>query len=77
MRENGMFDTDVKEQNCLACIFYRLTDVAVGNCKEDKTLRPNYPVKNPQECCDKWQDAGQQYYIRLGWLKNKKKELQA
>lgn len=72
-----MYDTDVKEQNCLACTFYRLTDLTTGACKEDKSLRPDYPVMKPEDSCVKWQDAGQQYYIRLGWLKNKKKDSQA
>lgn len=71
-----MFDTDLKEQNCLACTHFRLTDMVVGTCKQDRTVKPNYPVKKHEETCGKWQDAGQQYYIRLGWLKNKKQESQ-
>lgn len=67
-----MFDKDIKEHNCLACTFFRLTDTETGSCKVDKSLRPDYPLKKPEESCELWQDAGQQYYIRLGWLKNKK-----
>lgn len=70
-----MYDKDVKEQSCLACKFFRLIDVTSGVCKEDKSVRPDYPVKKSEDSCPKWHDAGQQYHIRLGWLKNKKNEL--
>jgi len=69
-----MYDKDIKEHNCLACSFFRLKDTEAGVCKVDKDVRPHYPVKKPVESCTKWQDAGQQYHIRLGWLKNKKNE---
>jgi hypothetical protein len=40
-----------------------------GVCRVDRELAPDYPHKDIEESCDRWHDCGQQYYIRLGWLK--------
>lgn len=59
------------QQSCLSCKFFRPTDVLHGKCRVDKeTLGPgDYPVKRHGDICPSWQDTGQQYYIRCGWVK--------
>lgn len=55
---------------CLSCKFFRLTEVDTGICrvvKRDKV--EEYPVKNNNDTCEMWKNCGQQYYIRLGWIK--------
>ncbi len=59
---------------CLNCSFYKLEDIYSGLCRVDKEKKPAYPMKLHKDVCDKWVDAGQQYYIRKGWVKNKEKE---
>jgi len=37
---------------------------------DKETLGPgDYPVKRHGDICPSWQDTGQQYYIRCGWVK--------
>jgi len=45
-----------------------LDDPQSGVCRVDKNV-DNYPMKRTDENCELWQDAGQQYYIRTGWIK--------
>ena len=56
-------------KNCLSCKYFRLETVDAGICRVLKNIDKNYPVKNQTDDCVKWQDCGQQYYIRLGWIK--------
>jgi hypothetical protein len=59
----------VKEQ-CLSCKFYQLQEINSGLCRVDKGGGAgNYPSKRPADLCPRWQDSGQQYFIRLGWIK--------
>jgi hypothetical protein len=58
----------VKKKHCLNCKFFRLRNAETGLCRVDKSLDP-YPEREIAYCCERWQDCGQQYYIRLGWLK--------
>ena len=60
------------QEQCLSCKFFRLKDVQTGICRINKKLDPVCPAKQIEDCCDKWKNCGQQYFIRLGWLKNKK-----
>jgi hypothetical protein len=51
-----------------------MDDIYSGICRKIKgrnSIRP--AVKNGDSCCD-WQDAGPQYHIRMGWIKNQKKK---
>jgi hypothetical protein len=65
-------------QICMSCKFFKIEDVFSGCCKEpskksgdDKnTLR--YVKKD--DSCEQWHDCGQQYYIRLGWIKAQQKQ---
>lgn len=59
----------VKEQ-CLSCKFYQLQETDIGLCRVDKGGKVGeYPSKHPTEHCPKWRDGGQQYFIRVGWIK--------
>lgn len=59
---------------CLSCKHYRPTDEVQGKCRVDKgNIDPSvYPVMNHEDGCDLWKDAGQQYHIRVGWIRNLK-----
>lgn len=59
---------------CLNCKFYRLEDRQSGRCRVDRgSIDPRaYPLMLHEDRCDRWQDAGQNYYIRRGWLKVQK-----
>lgn len=54
---------------CLSCKYFRLETVDAGICRVMKDSDKNYPVKQQTDDCVKWLDCGQQYYIRLGWVK--------
>ncbi len=59
-----------KKKNCLSCKYFRLEDSSSGVCRVDKSVE-QYPIKNTEENCGEWVDSGQQYYIRLGWIKKR------
>lgn len=54
---------------CLSCKKFRPTTIENGLCRLDKSKYPNYPLTGHYNTCDHWNTAGQQYYIRSGWLK--------
>lgn len=56
-------------KNCLSCKYFRLETVDAGICRVMKNSDKNYPSKNQTDDCVEWKDCGQQYYIRLGWIK--------
>ena len=58
---------------CLSCKFFRLENVEMGLCRVDKDSDKKYPKKQANDHCARWQNCGQQYYIRLGWIKAKDK----
>ncbi len=58
----------VPKKICLDCRNFSLQTVATGVCKVVKGL-PAYPVKATEDSCARWLDCGQQYYIRIGWIK--------
>ena len=59
------------ERMCLSCTHYRPTDETVGRCRLNRgKIEPSaYPVMTHQDCCDSWQDVGQAYHIRVGWIR--------
>lgn len=59
---------------CLSCKFFRLEDVASGICRVEKVEGGAYPKKPKDDCCGRWRDSGQQYYIRVGWIKGREAE---
>lgn len=60
------------EKICLRCRHYRPVDVSTGKCRLERgVIEPAaYPQMKHEDSCASWKDAGQQYYIRLGWVKN-------
>ena len=58
----------LEKRICLSCRKFRLEDPQSGVCRVDKSV-DRYPMKRTEDSCDKWEDAGQQYYIRTGWIK--------
>ena len=66
------------EKICLSCKYFRVQNETTGRCRvmkaktgDRKPVRPEVAVEG---CCEKWQDAGQDYHIRLGWLKVRKEK---
>lgn len=65
--------------NCINCKFYKVKDAITGYCrvliKETDDKKAEQPMVRDLGSCPKWIDCGQQYHIRLGWIKafNKKK----
>lgn len=58
---------------CMNCRHYKIVDALSGYCRA-KTGQG--PAKNElkemvrhDHTCPQWDDCGQHYYIRLGWLK--------
>ena len=62
------------EKICLSCKFFRVRDAATGICRvhiaETGDRNADKPAVATRDHCAKWQDSGQDYYIRLGWIKN-------
>ena len=66
----------LQERSCLNCKKFRLEDAQSGICRLDKSVE-HPPMKRIKDCCEHWIDAGQQYYIRVGWIKkSQEKEAQ-
>lgn len=57
------------KKECLSCTFFRLKAIDAGICRVDRNLSKDFPIKKTQDICERWSDAGQQYYIRTGWIK--------
>ncbi|MGA7278343.1 MAG: hypothetical protein WBW79_10425 [Desulfocapsaceae bacterium] len=45
-----------------------------GLCRVDKGTidQSSYPSKAHEDSCQRWDDCGQQYHIRIGWLNSRK-----
>ena len=65
------------DRTCLNCKFFRLDDIFSGRCRVDKSEigADRLPLVRNEESCSRWVDCGQQYYIRLGWIKSTKKKM--
>ncbi|TKB09331.1 hypothetical protein [Desulforhopalus sp. IMCC35007] len=59
---------------CLRCKFFRLKSVDGGVCRNEKDSSGNYPPKVNTDQCSFWEDCGQNYFIRQGWIKSQAKE---
>lgn len=57
---------------CLSCKHFRPVDTVSGKCRVERstTDASAYPLMKHRDSCASWKDAGQQYYIRVGWVKN-------
>jgi hypothetical protein len=62
------------KNRCLSCKFFRLQNTETGICRVEKMAIADYPIKHTDEQCGKWRDSGQQYFIRVGWIKAQKAE---
>lgn len=63
---------------CLSCKHFRPVDTLSGKCRVDRATidASAYPLMRHRDSCASWKDAGQQYYIRVGWVKNSKESEQ-
>ena len=61
-------------KKCLSCKWFRPEDQFTGRCRVEKGRvdHKKYPIMKHDDCCEQWKDAGQQYFIRLGWVNNQK-----
>ena len=55
------------------CKFYKVEDAQGGYCRAGAGNAPGKEARNTMvlhdHVCAQWDDCGQNYYIRLGWLK--------
>ena len=68
------------KETCIRCKFYKIDDEFSGFCraeakKYDRSEGQRKMVRQDHSC-QKWEDSGQQYYIRLGWIKAQSKKKQ-
>lgn len=58
---------------CLRCKYYRVINETEGVCrvngKESGNKKSMRPAVTADHSCNQWIDSGQQYYVRLGWIK--------
>jgi len=63
---------------CMSCKFFKIEDAMSGYCRvnvrETGDRNAPKPMVRQDDTCDRWVDCGQQYYIRLGWVKSRGKE---
>ncbi|NOQ46416.1 MAG: hypothetical protein GQ559_07065 [Desulfobulbaceae bacterium] len=63
---------------CLSCKYYRVADSLSGTCqvlaRETGDKNAERPMVRADDSCEKWIDSGQQYYVRLGWIKSQKEK---
>lgn len=57
-------------QCCLRCNFFRLKSKTTGCCRKEKNSTGAYEQKGITDKCSFWQDCGQNYFIRKGWIKS-------
>lgn len=66
------------KQTCLNCKYYRIEDQFSGYCRSavpgKSVPRAERRMVRQDHACDEWKDCGQNYYIRLGWLKSRQQE---
>ena len=66
------------KSTCMNCKFFKIEDSMSGYCnvhsRETGNKSADKPLVNQDDSCDKWADCGQQYYIRLGWVKSQNKK---
>lgn len=62
------------EKVCLKCKFFKVDDVQSGVCRKVRGKDAPRPLKGHSDNCADWQDAGQQYSIRKGWIQAQQKK---
>jgi len=75
---------DTMKEHCLNCKYYQIHETTSGFCrveiltaKGSGCKKKNKPLVEAEHTCERWKNCGQTYYIRLGWIKNKEKEMLA
>ena len=71
-----MFDQEKIDRVCLRCKYFRVKNSENGQCKVDKAAVEDLLLKGINDSCERWLDAGQQYYIRLGWMKKQQEKVE-
>ena len=61
-------------KECLNCRWLKLNDIDSGICRKVKGKDAPRPMVKASDTCVDWQDAGQQYHIRMGWIKSQQKK---
>ena len=65
-------------QICMSCKFFKIEDEFSGYCKKiSKTAddgKTGKHIVKQDDSCGQWKNCGQQYYIRLGWVKARQKQ---
>lgn len=68
------------KSTCMSCKFFRIEDTMSGYCRVQKhetgDKNAPRPMVKQDDSCSKWSDCGQQYYIRLGWVKSQDKTVE-
>ncbi len=57
------------EKSCLQCHYFKVEGLQSGVCRLEKGPAAPRPMKKLDDSCENWRDCGQQYHIRLGWLR--------
>jgi len=62
----------------MSCKFFKIEDTMSGYClnqiRETGDRNAPRPMVKLDNSCNKWADCGQQYYIRLGWVKSQNEQ---
>ncbi len=65
------------ESSCMSCKFFKIEDTMSGYCRVEVREAGDQKAPRPMvklgDICEKWADCGQQYYIRLGWIRSQEK----
>ncbi len=56
-------------KSCLECHYFKVEDLQSGVCRLAKGTDAPRPLRRHGDSCEHWRDCGQQYHIRLGWLR--------
>jgi hypothetical protein len=81
LAEQLHFNKQIKMKNsiCMSCKFFSMKNSTVGTCRVLRRESGNKNAPRPEvqitQTCEKWQDCGQQYYVRKGWLKAQEKRV--
>lgn len=61
------------KRTCMRCKYFKIEDPVSGLCRvperEPGSSSAARRIVRGDDSCEKWVDCGQQYYIRLGWIK--------
>ncbi len=58
---------------CIRCKFFRMKSADQGLCRVKPSGQAEDVKVRTVHTCEKWEDCGQQYYIRLGWVRGQEK----